>query len=98
MSIDFSDPDGRPYFLWSENMTLAELRQILEGTWGEELQITYTARIMRECRVNEVWQLLTLEQILSLWPRLQRRLGRSRKFWNYLAEVWSRHGLIQLPA
>lgn len=73
-------------------MTLAELREILKGSKGQDLEIVYTARIMRECRIQEVWQLLTLDQ----WSALQRHLGRSRKFWNTLVEVWARPGLVQL--
>ncbi len=94
LSLDFSDPDCKPYFLWSEDMTVAQLREILAGLQGPELKISYMARIMRECRIPEVWQFLELKEILMHWESLQRHLGRSRRLWNFLLEVWSRNGLI----
>ena len=94
LALDFSDAASHPYFLWSEEMTVGELRGILSGNQGPEQRIAYMARIMRECRIPEVWQFLTPDDILMNWTSLQRHLGRSRKLWHYLLEVWARHGLI----
>jgi len=91
---DFNDPDSKPYFLWSEAMTVGELRQILAGSQGPDLRLMYMARIMRECRVPEVWDFLTPKEIQEEWPRLQRRLGRSLTLWRFLMDTWTRHGLL----
>ena len=94
LSLDFRDPSSKPYFLWSEDMTVGDLREILNGTRGRELKIAYMARIMRECRIPEVWHFVTPSQVVVEWQPLQRHLGRSKKLWTYLLEVWERYGLI----
>jgi hypothetical protein len=35
LTLDLSDDQARPYFLWSEEMTLGELKAILEGSQGD---------------------------------------------------------------
>ncbi len=84
LALDFSDPDSKPYFLWSEDLTVAELREILSGAQGDELKVQFMGRIMRECRQQDVWQFLTPQQISEHRQSLQRHLGRSRKMWNFL--------------
>lgn len=94
LALDFDDPDAKPYFLWSEEMTVRELRQILAGEQGEFLQNMYIGRILREARVREVWHFLTPNDIVQHWDGIQRHLGRSKKLWTYLLDVWDEHGLI----
>ncbi len=48
LSTDFSDPDARPYFLWSESFTVRDLREILAGGRGEYLQEVYLGRFKWE--------------------------------------------------
>lgn len=95
LALDFSDPNSKPYFLWSEDMTIAELREVLKGVRGYDLQVQYMARILRECRLQDVWQFLTPRQIEAHWDSLQRHLGRSRKMWTYLMDVWKRCGYLK---
>lgn len=86
-----------PYFLWDETTTLGELRRILsEGP--EEKRTYYIAKIMREACYRHVWSLVTLSDVLSRWPDLLPRLGRSRPLWEFLIDEWSRQGLIASPA
>lgn len=94
LALDFDDPDSCPYFLWSENMTIRELREVLSGSRGESLRLQYTARILRECRLKDVWHFLKPQDILDSWPLLERRLGRFRGLWSYLLQVWRQHGLL----
>ena len=49
---------------------------------------------MREARFEEVWDYLTLEEVLRDWPRIVRHLGRSRAFWEFLLDGWKRQGLL----
>ena len=94
LSTDMDDPEARPYFLWSENMTNRELREILEGSEGPFLQHMYMGRILREASIQEAWKFLTPENILANWERIRRHLGRRRQFWEYLLSVWEEHGLV----
>ena len=50
----FQDSD-HPWFLWSEEMTAGELRQILAGEQGEYLQGVYLGRLLREARLKEIF-------------------------------------------
>ncbi len=49
---------------------------------------------MAEARFNEVWEYLSLEEILRNWPDIQRHLGRSRPFWEFLINGWRELGLL----
>lgn len=94
LALTFEDPESNPYFLWSEDMTLRELREILAGSQGESTRLQYMARILRECRLRDVWEFLKPQDILNDWNQLERRLGRSKSMWTYLIDVWQRHGLL----
>ena len=93
LSLDLDDPNGRPYFLWSENITFAGLRQKLQSTDLDERAL-WMARVMREARYQDVFRLLRLTEVLELWPRIDRHLGRSRQFWHWLIEGWRTDGLL----
>ncbi|GMU53711.1 MAG: hypothetical protein AMXMBFR33_28570 [Candidatus Xenobia bacterium] len=95
LSTDFSDPESRPYFLWSEDLNVGDLRAILAGERGAYLQEVYLGRLLREARVHEVWQFVTPEDVVTHWDRLSRHLGRARSFWEYLLSVWEKHGLVR---
>lgn len=94
LSRNLDDPEANPYFLWSETMTVAELRAILAGEEGPDEQLVYMARILREARYQDVWKFLTPQQVAANWDGLQRRLGRMRGFWNFLLTGWRQHGLL----
>jgi hypothetical protein len=94
LSRRLDDPDANPYFLWSETLTVAELRSILAGERGRDEQLVYMARVLREARYDDVWKFLTPEQVAANWDGLQRRLGRMRGFWSYLLTTWREHGLL----
>ena len=82
------DAEGRPYFLWSEEMNDQRFRQVLAGSEGKETQFLYTARLLREARVAEVWAYLTPQDIADRWPSVKRHLGRMKLFWETLLEAW----------
>jgi hypothetical protein len=93
LSTDLDDPDARPYFVWDEHITMRELRQKLASPVVEERAL-WMARVLREARYQDVWQLLRLSEVLAMWPLLDRHLGRTREFWNWLIEGWRSDGLI----
>ncbi len=93
LSTNLDDPDARPYFLWSEDVTFAELRQKLASPDLDERAL-WMGRVMREARYQDVWKLLRLRDVLELLPRIDRHLGRSRKFWHWIIEGWRIDGLL----
>ena len=93
LSTDLNDPNARPYFVWDEAITYAELRRKLASADVDERTL-WMGRVMREARYQDVWKLLRLRDVLELLPRIDRHLGRSREFWNWLIEGWRTDGLI----
>jgi len=83
----------RPYFLWDVGVTEEELRQRLRLD-DPDIRAQWQGRIMREARFEEVWDYLTLAEVLQDWPRIVRHLGRSRAFWEFLLDGWKRQGLL----
>lgn len=81
------DGQGRPYFLWDVDMTLARFEALLrEG--DEETRAHLLAKLMRQAKPDDVFQFVTLEQIRASWPRVEYRLGRVRDFWKWWLERW----------
>ena len=81
------DAQGRPYFLWDSDMTLARFEELLrEG--DEELRAYLVAKLMRQAKPDDVFTFVKLREIRALWPRLEGRLGRSEAFWRWWLERW----------
>ncbi len=87
LSLDLDDPEGIPYFLWDEPMTVSELRARLQSANQAE-RLHLLGRILREARDTDVWRFTTLAEVVASWPQLQRYLGRRRAFWQFLLERW----------
>jgi hypothetical protein len=83
----------RPDFLWDEPLTRDELKKLL-GSGNEEERLYYAAKILREARFEEVWDYLSPMFLASHWEKLRRRLGRKKRFWEFLYTTWREHGLI----
>lgn len=88
------DPEGVPYFLWSEDISGQEFISILRGERGAFLQHAYMGRLLREARLSDIWQVLTVHDILRDWRRIKPHLGKRLKFWEFLLKVWRAHGLV----
>lgn len=87
LSLDLDDPEGIPYFLWDEPMTLSELQARLQSANQAE-RLRLLGRILREARDTDVWRFTTPAEVVASWPQLQRYLGRRRAFWQFLLERW----------
>ena len=48
------------------------------------------AEMLDACR-PDVFSFVTLAEIRQLWPRLERYLGRSRRFWVWLLDCMGKH-------
>ncbi|MFY9345221.1 MAG: hypothetical protein WAT39_22215 [Planctomycetota bacterium] len=93
LSTDLDDATARPYFIWDEDITYGELRQKLQSPDLDERAL-WMGRVMREARYQEVWKLLKLTDVLAMLPRIDKHLGRERKFWHWLIEGWRADGLL----
>ncbi|MGV8041988.1 MAG: hypothetical protein AB2L07_18650 [Thermoanaerobaculaceae bacterium] len=58
LTTDLQRADERPYFLWDEELTVRELREALHGQ-DESERVRLLAKLLREARDDEVWQLIT---------------------------------------
>ena len=85
----------RPYFLWDEDISVDELRACLtsDDAWTRDRLL---AKMLREARDIDVWQFVTPEEVATALPRLGRRLGRRRRFWEFLIDGWREDGLISV--
>lgn len=84
-----TDALGRPYFLWDCDLTLADFRARL-GDADPRVRAYFVAKLMRQAKPDDVFQFVKLATIRELWPDVTRHLGRSRPFWIWLLEAWSR--------
>lgn len=89
MRTAFPD-DERPYFLWDERRTTLELREALARAAPEE-KAQLLGKVLREARDPDVWAFTTPREVIELFPRIERYLGRRRAFWQYLIKAWGAH-------
>jgi hypothetical protein len=74
ISTDLTQGDKRPYFLWDEDVTVAELRSALRGD-DRELRLRLLGKMLREARDSDVWFFVTPEVEKEL---LRHSLGGRR--------------------
>jgi hypothetical protein len=94
MSTDLSREDLRPYFLWDEDMSVAEFRERL-GSAPERERLRLLARLLREARDTDVWRFVSPQEVADKLPELERHLGRRRSFWRFLLGLWKELGLVR---
>lgn len=93
LTTDLTQSDRRPYFLWDEDTSVAELRAALSGP-GEPDRLRLLGKMLREARDTDVWQFVTPAEVSRDLPALGRHLGRRRGFWEYLIGRWRALGLV----
>jgi hypothetical protein len=93
LSTNLHDPSARPYFLWDEETTVAELRAAIERAEPEEWA-RRVGKMMREARDTDVWLFVTPRAVWERRALLDRYLGRRRAFWQYLLEGWHQDGYL----
>jgi len=85
-------PD-RPWFLWDVDVSDAELRARLRDP-DPDTRAQWQGRVLREARFREVWDYVTLDEVLRDWEHIRRHLGRMRPFWEFLLRGWRDDGLL----
>ena len=74
-------------------MMVAEFRQRLTTASAPE-QTRLLAKLLREARDTDVWKFTSPEEVWRRWTDIRPRLGRRRKFWEFLLERWHQEGFI----
>jgi len=93
MTTDMSQGGLRPYFLWDEDVSIDELRSFLrDGPQWHRLRLL--GKMLREARDVDVWHFVTPEEVARALPQITRRLGRRRKFWQFLLDGWREDGIL----
>lgn len=82
-----------PWFTWDAPIPADELREKLRHA-DPAVRAQWQGLIMREARIPEVFDWLSLEEITRDFGQIERHLGRRRQFWRWLLEGWRRDGLL----
>jgi hypothetical protein len=93
LTTDMANSQLRPYFLWDEDVSIGELRQVLAAP-DSPRRDQLLAKMLREARDIDVWEFVRPLEIARVLERLRRRIGRRYSFWSFLIEGWRRHGLL----
>lgn len=93
LTTDMTRGQERPYFLWDEDVTTDELRAVLRGPPGWERDRLF-GKMLREARDIDVWHFVTPVDVAQALPALGRRVGRRRRFWDFLINGWRQDGLL----
>ena len=93
MTVDLDRSEARPYFLWDEDLSIAELRERLADRESPE-RLRLLAKLLREARDIDVWHFVTPQDVAEALPEIAPRLGRRRRFWEFLIHGWQEDGLL----
>jgi hypothetical protein len=94
LTTDMSQGELRPYFLWDEDVSIAELRALLDHREDPRWD-RLVGKMLREARDTDVWSFLTPAEVADALPGLRRRLGRRSAFWEFLIRGWRDDGLLR---
>jgi hypothetical protein len=93
LTTDMSRDDLRPYFLWDEDVSIGELREILAGPPSYDRD-RLLGKMLREARDLDVWRFVRPQQVAAVLDRLRARIGRRYGFWRFLIDGWRADGLL----
>ncbi|MBI2900437.1 MAG: hypothetical protein HYY17_09635 [Planctomycetes bacterium] len=93
LTTDLTRRDVRPYFLWDDDLTVAQFEQALNGPDRERAD-AYLARLLREAKYEDVWRFVTPQFVADRLAAIVPRLGRSRPLWTFLIRAWRERGLV----
>lgn len=72
----------------------AETLRIRLATEDPSTWLQTVAWLMREARVDQVWEFLTLKQVAEAFPKVSPLLGRRRPVWEHLLRAAHELGRI----
>ncbi len=94
MTTDLDRLDARPYFFWDEDLSIGELRARLAGP-DERERLRLLAKMLREARDMDVWKFVNPQEVAEALPAVAGRLGRRRRFWEFLIRGWREDGILE---
>lgn len=80
---------NRPYFIWDYDLKEDKIRAILHGN-NEMEKLWLIGRILEHAKFEDIWQYLTLEDIVKVFPKL-RLPPKSRQDWQRTLNIWGYH-------
>lgn len=93
LTTDLARGELRPYFLWDEDLSIDELRTVLDAA-DSPTSDRLLGKMLREARDIDVWRFVSPQRVAQALPRIERRLGRRAPFWRFLIEGWRSDGLL----
>ena len=81
------DAQGRPYFLWDTDLHIDRLRELVRSTQAD-VRAHYIAKIMRQAKPDDVFEFVSLTDVVRDWERIEPQLGKRREFWTWLLKCW----------
>lgn len=81
------DAKGRPYFLWDVDWTDERFRSELASA-DDDVRVELVAKLMRQAKPDDVFEYVSLDEVLRLWEQIVPRLGAQRPFWVWLVGRW----------
>jgi hypothetical protein len=81
------DAQGRPYFLWDEDLTIDAFRARLADP-DPDIRAYYLGKLMRQAKPDDVFTFATLAEVQAAFPLVERYLGKTREFWTWLLSRW----------
>ena len=94
LTTDLEQRDARPYFLWDEDLSVAELDARLHGADPVERR-RLMAKLLREARDIDVWRFVSPQEVAAELPAISFMLGRRRDFWRFLIDGWRADGILE---
>jgi len=93
MPLAESMPAANLDFAW-DRIESAETLRIRLATEDPSTWLQTVAWLMREARVDQVWEFLTLRQVAEAFPKVSPLLGRRRPVWEHLLRAAHELGRI----
>jgi hypothetical protein len=81
------DANGRPYFLWDENLTLDQFRARLRDP-DPAVRAYFLGKLMRQAKPDDVFTFVTLREVQEQLAAVEPYLGRTRPFWFWVLDYW----------
>jgi hypothetical protein len=94
LTTDLRRTEDRPYFLWDDDVSVAEFRSRL-GSPDRDVAARSFARLLRDARYEDVWIFVTPQDVSERLPEIEPYLGRSRGLWTHLMRAWRELGLVR---
>lgn len=84
------DAQGRPYFLWDNDLNLSEFRALIADP-DPEIRRYWLAQLLRQAKPDDVRQFVDIATVSDEWEAVQAGVGKQRAFWEWRVQRWRSH-------